>query len=316
MANDDNSNDNTQPSWEDTKKDFLRKFDEKFPPVDAVVRKSEIGGLESVLSQLDRFRYGIENPQLYQYLGVTPPNGVIFHGPAGYGKTYIAKYLATELKARFVDLPLNTFESKWVGEAEKTLAKYLDACHIYHTVFDQKVFVFMDEAEEALKDRRLDGWHGPRVNLLLRYMDGFEKKEGIIYGAATNYLEKVDPAFLRSGRLDYKIEIANYDASQLGDVVRATMVRTNRVASPNHPVRLSREEYEEIGRLAVGYGLSPSDISEAFRRAGEEKVIELLNNKNTIYTPKMASFGAIEITAQLQGLRQKQKRTNIGFGRN
>lgn len=288
-------------------------FDTLFPRTNHKVRKDEIGGLSAVITELQKFQHGIEHKDMYGFMGVTPPNGVIFYGPSGYGKTYLAKYLAGNLKARFVDLPLNMFESKWVGEAEKTLAKYLDACRLYHDLYGEKVLIFMDEAEEALKDRRLEGWHGPRVNCLLRYMDGFEKNEGIIFGAATNYLDKVDPAFLRSGRLDYRIEIKEYDAVQMADVVRATMVRVNRSAKPHKPVQLTTQDMTDLGRLVTEYRLTPADVSESFRRAGEEKIVGIIASQEKLITQDMCYITKDDIARQLPLLQRKNNKRPIGF---
>ena len=292
---------------------LMKSFDELFPPTKLTIKKDEIGGLESVMTQLNKFQYGIAHKDMYKFMGVSPPNGVIFYGPSGYGKTYLAKYLAGNLEARFVDLPLNMFESKWVGESEKKLGQYLDACRLYHDLTGDKVLVFMDEAEEAMKDRRLEGWHGPRVNLLLRYMDGFEKNEGIIFGAATNYLDKVDPAFLRSGRLDFRIEVKDYDAYQMADVVRATMTRINRSAKPHSPVVLDSDGMLFLGKKIKEYNLTPADVSECFRRAGEEKIIEMIEYKEQILPESIYHIYKDDLWRQMPLLQRKNTDKVVGF---
>lgn len=305
--------DDTDRYYSSQSQKFLEIFDKEFPPVNRTVRRDEIGGLDSVIEQLEKFQHGIEHRVLYEYMGVTPPNGVILHGPPGYGKTYLAEFLSYNLGARFVDLPLTQYESKWVGQAEQTLKSLLDLCQQHYAVTGAKVFVFMDEAEEALKSRKEQGWHGPRVNTLLRYMDGFEKREGVIYGAATNYIERVDPAFLRSGRLDFKIEIKPYDALQMADVVRATMTRINRKADRHDPIELSTQDYHELGKLATTLGLTPADIGEAFRNAGEEKVVRMIKHPGPDFTPDMYHVYKDDIAIQFSSLKKKAKTDRIGF---
>lgn len=256
--------------------EWLYKFDDEFDERDPEVYKDEIGGLDSVLDKIQVFKNGITHRGLYSMMGITPPNGFILQGPPGYGKTYLAKYMAHNLDVRFIDLPLNQYESKWVGEAEKTLGHKLEKMLRYHRWTKQKVLLFMDEAEEALKDRSLEGWHGPRVNLLLRYMDGMGENNGIIYGAATNHIDKVDPAFLRAGRLDFIIEIKDYDSAQMADVFRATQVKYNRQAPHHEPFQLTTEDMKELGRKAKIRKLTPADINEVFRLAGEDKVRKMI----------------------------------------
>jgi transitional endoplasmic reticulum ATPase len=190
--------------------------------------------------------------------------------------------MATSMGTRFIDLPLNQYESKWVGDAEKRLNRYLELMMEYHAITGQKVLLFFDEAEEALKDRRLEGYHGPRVNMLLRHMDGLENNQGIIFGAATNHVEKVDPAFLRAGRFDYIIKIPEYDLEGLAGVVKATQSKFNRKAPHHDPFVLKDNEYLKIAKLAKADGLTPADIAEIFRLSAETRIKRLISEKELV----------------------------------
>lgn len=251
---------------------FLSRFDREFPPITDVVRRDEIGGLDKILDQIETFKTGINHRSLYHIFGSRPPRGFILQGPPGVGKTMIAKYIATDLGATFVDLPLSKFESKWVGQAASNLMEILDKGRKYHQLTRRPVMYFFDEAEEALKDRSLGGWHGPRVNVLLREMDGLGNNEGLLFGGATNHLDKIDPAILRPGRMDYVITIPEYTSLMMADVFRATATRLNRLAPHHEPFKADKKDFERLGRLAKDKKLRPADVGEIYRRAVDVKV--------------------------------------------
>lgn len=296
--------------------EFNRDFDKEYKPRSFGIQRDEIGGLEKVLDQLDSFKNGIDHSDMYSFMGVNPPNGFIFVGPPGVGKTYMAKYLAQHIGARFVDLPLNKFESKWVGQSEQKLAEHMRNFRMYHQANNQKVLVFFDEAEEVFKDRQANGWHSPRVNLLLREMDGLGENRGIIFGAATNHLDKCDSAILRAGRLDYIIKIPEYDADMMGDVYRATALGLNRKAPHHDPYVLFPGEHEQLGSRAKRRGLVPADIKEVFRLTAEDKVRGMIEKPPAeMFTAAdyMVGFPDLMKTTASYERQSKDNKRRIGF---
>ena len=255
------------------KQEFIDSFDGEFPPLQEKVRRDEIGGLDMIVENLDVYKRAINFPKLYEMYGVRPPRGFILSGPPGCGKTYIAKYLAEELGARFVDIPLSKYESKWVGQAEKKLTEYINMCRVYTSYIGKPVILFFDEAEEAFKSRSMPGWHAPRVNVLLREMDGLSgDNEGLYFGAATNHVDKVDSALMRPGRLDHHIIIPEYSAKALGDVFRAIKLRLNRRAQHFNPFYLSNKDCNNLGDYAYNMSFTPAHVNGAFSRATSKKI--------------------------------------------
>jgi len=302
----------------DTTKQWLDWFDAEFPePVDPI-RRDEIGGLEHVIERLDAFRRATEYPKFYKIYGVRPPRGFIMTGPPGCGKTYMARFLAKSLNARFAELPLTKFESKYVGESEKTLANKIHSCRQYFAITETPVLLFFDEAEEAFKDRRLFGWHGPRVNTLLREMDGLtQTNEGIYFGAATNYIERVDPAIMRPGRLDYHIEIGDYDATALADVFRAIAARLNRKAKIKKfkPFQLTPGDCKSLGYTACSLNFSPAAVNDVFNRATDAKIKELCDGDDgskVIKENLIISYPEIRLALETYDVKKAVSR-NIGF---
>ena len=297
--------------------DFLDDFNMKYPPPKHIIKREEVGGLDEIIEKLETFKRAIEFPQLYEFYGVLTPKGFMLSGPPGYGKTYIAKYLSYDLGARFMDIPLSKFESKWVGDAEKNIVQIIDDARMYKIVTGQNVLIFFDEAEEAFKDRRLMGWHGPRVNSLLREMDGLSvNNDGLFFGAATNHLDNVDPAIMRPGRLDYHLKIEEYSKYGLADVVRATELRLNRRAPNIDPYFITDLEHMEIGTFAKDCNLTPAHINEAFKRAADAKIKELIDDHEKI-TRLDFLIQAEDIMKQMYSMTgrnvQRLERRPIGF---
>lgn len=271
-----------EQQFDDKKLKFLIGFDAEYPPNKYDIQREDIGGLEKIIDKLDAFNNGINHPKLYEIMGITPPNGFLLHGPPGTGKTMLAKYMAQTLGARFVDLPLNKYESMWVGEAEKKLATHIKNMRSYHQNFHEKVLLFFDEAEEAFKDRAAQGWHAPRVNVLLREMDGLGDNTGIIFGGATNHLKKIDPALLRAGRFDFIIDMPDYDERDLADIYMAIQNKYNRRAPHHNPFHLTRKDAEKLSVMTKYNGFGPSDINEMYRLAAEEKIRQMLKNEDEL----------------------------------
>ena len=295
--------------------EFRERFDGIFPPLEEEVRRDEIGGLDLIVERLDTFKRAIKHPKMYEIYGVRPPRGFLLSGPPGCGKTYIAKYLSKELKARFVDIPLSKYESKWVGESSKTLTEYIDLCRGYYEVFNTPVLLFFDEGEEAFKDRNLEGWHGPRVNVLLREMDGLSgDNSGLYFGAATNHKAKIDRAATRPGRLDFHIDFPEYTMAALADVFRATMIRLNR-KSKFKPFFLSDNEYNILGGRAYIEGFTPAHINELFSRATNMKIKELCDNNKKIVKKSDCAVGFEEILYQMDNYESLDSKvtSDIGF---
>lgn len=295
---------------------FIKEFDKQFPEPKEDIRKEEIGGLETVLDKLQEFERGIQYGRLYEVFGSRPPRGFLLAGPPGYGKTLIAKYLASSLDARFVDLPLTKFESKWVGDAAKKLSTYISSARMYGDILNRKVLLFFDEAEESFKSRSSGGWHGPRVNVLLREMDGMSKDNNqLIFGGATNHIEKIDSALLRAGRLDYIIKIPEYNSKQLGQVFKAVSNRINRLAPYHNPIKMHTKSFEKLGEYGKQYNITPSDVNEVYRRTTDSLVQKLISDTydrekkiNTITINFKDVFSTLEEYCQT-----KDRKPLIGF---
>lgn len=148
-------------------------------------------------------------------LGGTLPNGVLFHGPSGTGKTTAACALALEcgwalLSVSGVDL---------LSDREKINKVYAEASDL------RPALVFIDEADDVLRSRQFAG-HSELVNRLLVLMDGSkEKADDVLLIAATNDPQQIDPALMRAGRFSEKVKFYMPRPQEIQLVIRRWLKR-------------------------------------------------------------------------------------------
>jgi transitional endoplasmic reticulum ATPase len=166
---------------------------------------SEIGGLESVKQNLQEAIAGVMlHPELYQHTGAQAAKGILLCGAPGTGKTLLAKAVATEAKANFIAIDGAELISKWVGESELAIRQlFVQARQASPCV------IFIDEIDTLAPARGTYG--GDRgvsdrvIGQLLTEIDGIRSNQNLIVIAATNRKESIDPALIRSGRIELHI---------------------------------------------------------------------------------------------------------------
>merc|ERR1711935_347769 len=175
----------------------------------------DIGGLDI---QKQEVREAIELPliqhHLYQQIGIDPPRGVLMYGPPGTGKTMMAKAVANATTATFIRMVGSEFVQKYLGEGPRMVR---DVFRLARE--NAPSIVFIDEID-AIGTKRFDSQTGAdrevqRILLeLLNQMDGFDQSVNVKVIMATNRQDTLDPALLRPGRLDRKIEFPLPDRRQ------------------------------------------------------------------------------------------------------
>ncbi|MDD1768697.1 MAG: CDC48 family AAA ATPase [Methanomassiliicoccales archaeon] len=170
----------------------------------------EIGGLEDAKRELrEAVEWPLKYGRLFDYMNAIPPKGILLYGAPGTGKTMLAKAVATESEANFINVKGPEFLSKWVGESEKAVretfrkARQAAPC-----------IVFMDEVDSIAPVRggSYDSHVTERViSQLLTEMDGLESLHNVVVIAATNRPDMIDPALLRPGRFDRLVHISMPD---------------------------------------------------------------------------------------------------------
>merc|ERR1712086_900727 len=168
---------------------------------------SDIGGLEDQIQEIkEAVELPLTHPELYEDVGIKPPKGVILYGVPGTGKTLLAKAVANETSATFLRVVGSELIQKYLGDGPKLVREMFKvAAEMAPSI------VFIDEID-AIGTKRYDSTSGGEREIqrtmleLLNQLDGFDERgEGKVI-MATNKIETLDPALLRPGRLDRKIE--------------------------------------------------------------------------------------------------------------
>ncbi len=168
---------------------------------------TEIGGLEKEALELEEaVILPLLKPESFERLGIEAPNGVLLHGAPGTGKTLLAKAVANKTNSTFISLSGSELVRKYIGEGSRLVRD------VFKLAKEKKPsIIFIDEID-AVGSHRFATANGDRevqrtMMQLLAEMDGFNEVKGVKIIGATNRIDMLDPALLRSGRFDRIIEI-------------------------------------------------------------------------------------------------------------
>ena len=198
----------------------LQLKNEPMKEVSKIARISyeDIGGLKEEVQKIrEMVELPMRHPELFEKLGIEPPKGVLIHGPPGCGKTLLARAVASESEANFINIAGPELVSKFVGESEERLRQlFKDAEENAPSI------IFMDEIDAiAPKREEVTGEVERRmVSQLLTLLDGLKARGQVIVIGATNRPNSIDPALRRPGRFDREIEIGVPDKNGRKEVLQ------------------------------------------------------------------------------------------------
>ncbi|MDD5568945.1 MAG: ATP-dependent zinc metalloprotease FtsH [Candidatus Pacebacteria bacterium] len=180
----------------------------------------DVAGLKEEKAELEEIVDFLKNPHKYLKMGARIPKGVLLVGPAGCGKTLLARAVAGESDVPFFSISGSAFVEMFVGVGSSRVRNLFAAAKK-----QQPCLIFIDELDSIGKVRgpAITGGHEEReqtLNQLLTEMDGFEQNDKIIVLAATNRPDVLDPALLRPGRFDRKIVIHLPDIKEREEILK------------------------------------------------------------------------------------------------
>lgn len=251
----------------------------------------------------------INQKEEYERYGVTIPNGMLLYGPPGCGKTFFAKQLAAEVGFNFMVKKPSDLQSRWVNATQENIAAMFKEAEE-----NAPTIIFIDEMNELTPNRdsgNVHQMHLSAVNELLANMDRLGEK-GIFVIGATNYPNLMDPAILRSGRLDKKFYVAPPDFE-----ARKAMFE---MLLKKRPYDFGLD-YDKLARLTENYVFSDLTliINDASRAAlmAKSKITMAILEDTIAKTKSSLSAKDIEkynrIKAQMEGGEIEKPRPRVGF---
>ncbi len=254
-------------------------FDMRVSPTMCNVTFDDVAGIKEVKEELEEIIDFLKNPKKYQQFGTKLPKGVLLMGPPGVGKTLIAKAVAGEAGVPFFYQSGSSFAQIYVGMGAKRV----------HDIFRKAKLaapsiIFIDEIDAVGKARgslRNDE-RETTLNQLLTEMDGFEDSKGVIVIGATNKIDVLDEALLRSGRFDRRIYV------ELPDFYERIKILEVHLRNKHYELDL-----EEVSRLSVGFSgaalaaLVNEAALHALRRKSKQLTMEdILASKDKVVLGK------------------------------
>ncbi|KAL7074516.1 hypothetical protein ACQ4LE_006324 [Meloidogyne hapla] len=180
-----------------------------------------IGGLDSQIKEIKEvIELPVKHPELFEALGIAQPKGVLLYGLPGTGKTLLARAVAHHTECTFIRVSGSELVQKFIGEGARMVRELFVMAREH-----APSIIFMDEID-SIGSSRVEGSHGgdsevQRTMLeLLNQLDGFEATKNIKVIMATNRIDILDPALLRPGRIDRKIEFPAPDEKARLDILK------------------------------------------------------------------------------------------------
>ena len=227
---------------------------------------NDVGGLEEIKRELrEAVEWPIKYPDNFKRMGIRPSKGILLYGPPGTGKTLLAKAVAKESEANFIQVKGPSLLSMWVGKSEEGMRKIFERARQV-----APCIIFFDEIDSLAGKRGME--QGTKVtervlNQMLAEMDGIEDVNDILVIGATNRPDMLDPAILRPGRFD-KILLVNAP----DEIGRENILR---IHTKNMPIKNKEALIKEIAKKAEGY--TGADLEALAREAALLSLRENIN---------------------------------------
>ena len=236
---------------------------------DIDIRFDDVAGCDEAKYELEEVVDFLKDPEKFAKIGAKVPKGVLLEGPPGTGKTLLARAVAGEAEVSYISVSASQFIEMFVGLGASRVRK------LFETAKQNKpCVIFIDEIDAIGKKRGSafsNGGNEEReqtLNQILTNMDGFDKDEGIIIIGATNRIDILDDALVRSGRFDRKIKVSLPDEKGREKILKVHL--KNKLVDNNI-------DYDQISRLTSGF--SGADLANI---ANEAAILAVRDNKKKI----------------------------------
>eukprot|EP00914_Ancora_sagittata_P006988 GHVO01013856.1.p1 GENE.GHVO01013856.1~~GHVO01013856.1.p1 ORF type:complete len:390 (+),score=69.39 GHVO01013856.1:37-1206(+) len=222
------------------------------------VKYTDVGGLSEQIRQMrEVVELPLTNPELFKRVGIKTPKGVLLYGPPGTGKTLLAKAMASNMSCNFLKVVASGIVDKYIGESARVVREMFG-----YAKENQPCIIFMDEIDAIGGTRFSQGTSADReiqrtLMEVLNQLDGFDELGAVKIIMATNRPDVLDPALLRPGRLDRKIEIPLPNENARADILK---IHASKIC------KSGEIDFEAIVRLADGF--NGADLRNICTEAG------------------------------------------------
>lgn len=229
---------------------------------------SDVAGCDEAKYELEEIVDFLKNPTYYAEAGAKVPKGALLEGPPGTGKTLLARAVAGEAGVSFIPATGSEFIEMFVGVGAARVRKLFDLARE-----NKPAVIFIDEIDAIGRQRGTGVNSGndereQTLNQILTNMDGFGKEEGIIILGATNRVDILDSALVRSGRFDRKVKVGLPDDDGREEILKVHL-RNKKISDD--------VDLKEISQLTGGF--SGADLENL---ANEAIILSLRNNSTII----------------------------------
>jgi proteasome-associated ATPase len=253
------------------------------------IKWENIGGMKSQIDEIRRkIEYPIKYANLYREFNLPESKGILLHGEPGCGKTLIAKAIASTMlnnikinRQIFTYLKGGELLSKYVGETENRVKNIFDSARKTLKETNVRPIIFIDEAEAILPPRGSRTSSDVEMTIVptfLSEMDGFEGNNPFII-LATNYLEMIDIAIQRPGRIDLKIYIGRPDLEDSIDIFKIHLSKTKLTEDVNKLSKIAANHLFSVDKLKGE--ISGALIENIVNLSIETAIVRKINNSNT-----------------------------------
>ena len=243
----------------------------------------DVAGVEEAKRDLEEVVDFLKHPEKYQKMGARAPRGVLLVGPAGVGKTLLAKAVAGEANVPFYSMAGSEFMEMLVGVGASRVRDLFGTAKKAG-----KAIIFIDEIDAIGRMRGgMDGGHGEReqtLNQILVEMDGFETNTAVVVLAATNRGDLLDPALLRPGRFDRRVVLEMPDLKDREEIIK--------IHAKGKPFE-KKVNWTTVARRTVGFSGADLEnmLNEAAIKAAREnkKEVEMVDIEEAALKVKLGS---------------------------
>ncbi|HUD03265.1 MAG TPA: ATP-dependent zinc metalloprotease FtsH [Patescibacteria group bacterium] len=272
------------------------------------VKFADVAGSVEVKQDLEEVVEFLKFPKKFQNVGARIPKGVLLIGPPGTGKTLLARAVAGEANVPFFSISGSEFVEMFVGVGASRVRDLFAKAKK-----NAPCIIFIDEIDAVGRRRGsgMGGGHDEReqtLNQILVEMDGFEQGQNVIVLAATNRMDVLDPALLRPGRFDRRVNISlpdrkdrlailkvHFAKKPLDKDVDLDALAAKSAGSSGADLANITNEAAIVAARANRTTISSSDVTEAFEKVaiGPERKSKIMSDKEKELTAYHESGHAV-----------------------